>query len=194
MRSEHEGMALWFEFGADAPSKAVPVGTDVRITVGVEPADASNRVEVRYRVNQGVVEKVAAAPVRHVGNVQYFRACLPASALHAGDRVEYLAVCHCVTRQVPSQQDAEQFVASFSVVGARNHLGCGTSRQSIATGHDTTCYVAASAPTTACACVWAIEDEYAPATVVEHLSVERIHTKSRAEQASGDMPRCSASL
>jgi hypothetical protein len=117
MRSEHEGMSLWFESGADAPGEAVSVGTDVRITVVVEPADASNRVEVRYRVNQGAVEKVAADPIRHVGDAQYFRAYLPVSALHAGDRVEYLAVCHCVARQVPSQKDEEQFVASFSVVG-----------------------------------------------------------------------------
>jgi hypothetical protein len=118
MRSQHEGMSLWFEPNADAPGEAVPVGIDVKITVAVEPADASNRVEVRYRVNQGPVEKVVAEPVRHIGDAQYFRACLPASALHAGDRVEYLAICRCVARQVPSQKDEERFVASFRVVGA----------------------------------------------------------------------------
>src|SRR5215470_19517029 len=117
MRFEQDGMSLWFEPGTDAPGEVVQVGTDVRITIAVEPADASNRVEIRYRVNQGPVERVVADPGLHIGDAQYFRACLPASVLHTGDVVEYLAVCRCVARQVPSQKDAERFAASFRVVG-----------------------------------------------------------------------------
>lgn len=127
MRSEHEGMSLWFESGADAPGETVPEGTDVRITVAVEPADASNRVEVRYRINQGAIEHVSAVPVRHTGEAQYFRVHLPAAALHAGDRVDYLAVCRCVTRQVPAPKDAERFVASFTVVGTEASSALGRS-------------------------------------------------------------------
>jgi len=125
MRFEHEGMALWFEPGAEAPGEAIQVGTDVVIMVGVQPVDARNRVEVRYRVNQGPTEKVVADPVRHRGTGQYFRARLPASAFRAGDLVEYLAVCRCVTRQVPSHNEAERFAASFQLVATEAIPGPG---------------------------------------------------------------------
>jgi hypothetical protein len=86
--------------------------------MGVEPVDASNAVAVRYRVNQGPAVTLAASHLPLVGGsrAQYFRATLP--ALQAGDRVEYMPICHCAGRQVPSPVDAQQFGASFRVVEA----------------------------------------------------------------------------
>src|SRR5690349_17691879 len=111
MHYEQQGMRLWIEPDERLASGAIESNSDLNLTVGVEPADASNRVQVRYRVNGGPVVAIAAEPVRHVGNAQYFKAQLPCAALHNGDTVEYSAVCQCAGRQVPSAVEAEQFAA-----------------------------------------------------------------------------------
>src|SRR5262249_41568492 len=100
MRYDWEGMSLWFEPGEIASDQTIFAGTEVTITVGVEPAHADNRVEVRYRVNGGQVAIVAAHPVRRAGNTQHFTVRLPATAFRSGDLVEYTAVCRCAERQV----------------------------------------------------------------------------------------------
>jgi hypothetical protein len=114
MRFDHEGMSLWFEPDAPATGATVTVSGRVTITVGVQPADASNIVRVHYRVNHGPTETLATRWIPRAGKAQYFRAQLP--AFHAGDTVEYTAVCMCVRRQVPSPEEAQQFAASFQVV------------------------------------------------------------------------------
>lgn len=118
MHHEHQGMRLWVEPDQRLASGVIEPGSDVNLTFGVEPADASNKVQVRYRVNGGPEATVPAEPYRHVGNAQYFKAQLPCAALCEGDTVEYSAVCQCAGRQVPSAPGAERFTSSFRVMGA----------------------------------------------------------------------------
>jgi len=118
MHYEHQGMRLWVEPDERLASGAIEPGSDVNLTLGVEPADASNRVQVRYRVNGGAAAAIGAEPVRHVGNAQYFTAQLPCATLCDGDTVEYSAVCQCAGRQVPSLEEAEGSTSSFRVMSA----------------------------------------------------------------------------
>ena len=116
MRFQHDGISLWLEGPAERHSDSLAAGEDLVITIGVEPADASNRVELRYRINGHSPERIEAEPMRHTGKAQFFKATLPASAIRAGDTVEYTAICRCVSRQVPSEAELAQFGASFRVI------------------------------------------------------------------------------
>jgi hypothetical protein len=119
MRFEHEGRSLWYGTpDAPAPESAVPAGAEVNITVGVHPVDSSNRVEILYRVNQGAIETAGAGWLRTdpSGKAQYFRGRLP--GFRPGDFVEYLPVCRCAGRQVPSPDEARQFHSAFRVAEA----------------------------------------------------------------------------
>ncbi|MBA3868888.1 MAG: hypothetical protein H0X30_07030 [Anaerolineae bacterium] len=118
MSHEHQGIRLWVEPNEYLTRGTIEPGSDVDLTVGVEPADASNRVQVRYRVNSGPVATLAAEPIRHVGKAQYFKAQLPCATLCDGDTLEYSAVCQCAGRQVPSPIVAEQFTSSLRVLNA----------------------------------------------------------------------------
>jgi len=115
MHYEHDGMRLWIEPPGNLSSDGLSPGSDATLMVGVEPADASNRVQVQYRVNGGPTTAIPAEPIRHAGNAQYFRAQLPCAALGAGDTVEYTAVCKCAGRQVPSPPQTERFGSSFQI-------------------------------------------------------------------------------
>jgi hypothetical protein len=122
MRFEHEGMSL--SYGApDAPAtgETVQAGTEVTITVGIQPIDASNKVEVLYRLNQGPTEARAAKWLFNDASrqAQYFRAYFP--AFRVGDTVEYTAICRCAGRLVPSPEEAKQFHFSFRVIGAEDN-------------------------------------------------------------------------
>jgi len=116
MNYEHQGMRLWVEPDERLASGAIEPGSDVTLKIGVEPADASNRVQIRYRVNGGPAAEIAAEPVRHVGNAQYFKAQLPSAALRDGDTMEYSAGCQCAGQRVSSAVGAEEFAASFRVI------------------------------------------------------------------------------
>ena len=116
MDYEHHGMRLWVEPDERLASGAIEPGSDVTLKIGVEPADASNRVQIRYRVNSGPTAEIAAEPVRHVGNTQYFKAQLPSAALRDGDTMEYSAGCQCAGQRVSSAARAEEFAASFRVI------------------------------------------------------------------------------
>jgi Papain-like cysteine protease AvrRpt2/N-acetylmuramoyl-L-alanine amidase len=116
MHFESEGMSLWF--GTDdtpVPNGAVPEGTESSITIAIQPIDASNKVEVRYRNNQGVIGSVTAKWLRNVSssNTQYFRACLP--VFNAEESIEYSVICRRAGRQVPSPAEAENYAGSFTV-------------------------------------------------------------------------------
>src|SRR5262245_220308 len=115
MRFENEGMLLWHGL-PDSPvsGAAISPNVEVTFTLGVEPADASNRVEIRYRVSQGSQETAVAQPIQHRSNAQYFIARLP--AFRAGDTVEYSAVCRCAGKQVPAPDMEWQFASTFQVV------------------------------------------------------------------------------
>ena len=119
MPHEHEGMKLWVEPDKHLASGTMEQGSDVHLTVGVEPADASNRVQVRYRVNGGPSTAIDAEPLRHVGRAQFFKARLPSATLRDGDTLEYGAVCQCAGRQVPSTHEVEQFSSSLRVMNGK---------------------------------------------------------------------------
>jgi hypothetical protein len=117
MRFEHEGISLWYGTpDAPAPEGVIEIGSDIAITIGVHPTDASNKVDLLYCINQGPIETVAAKWLMHdlSSNAQYFRVSFP--ALRAGDTVEYTVICRCAGRQVPSPNDAEDFTSSFRVI------------------------------------------------------------------------------
>src|SRR5260370_22818241 len=110
-------MSLWDgKPDATAPEGTVPVGSNITITIGVQPAYVSNKVDLHYRINQAAVETVAAQPLRHdlARKAYYYSAHLP--VLHVGDAVKYTAVCHYSGRQVPSPEEVKQFASSFHVV------------------------------------------------------------------------------
>ena len=105
MRFEYEGRALWYATpDAPAPDGAVQAGTEITITVGVSPVDASNKVELLYRVNRGPLQMVAAKWLLNdlSGKSQYFRAHL--AAFRVGDIVEYIPICRCAGRGVRSHR------------------------------------------------------------------------------------------
>src|SRR5436190_23471799 len=120
-------MSLWYGT-EDAPAPDPTVFTDERgrsnvtLTVGVRPLNATNSVSVYYRVNGGSVAKVAAVLVRtdvRKGS-QYFAARLPAFA--AGDSVEYAAAGTCRGKQIPVAGPVLELPARFSVVkDGHNH-------------------------------------------------------------------------
>src|SRR6266567_6610295 len=128
MHFEHEGMSLWYGTpDAPAPRETVQADTDITITVGVQPMNAGNNVEVLYRINQGPTEKVTAKWLRNdtYKKSQYFRASLP--AFRAGDMVEYAALCRRAGRWVvPAPEEVEHFASSFrgkdSMVGPEPSL------------------------------------------------------------------------
>lgn len=116
MHFEYGGMRLWIERNELLTGGTIDPGSDVDFMVGVEPADASNRVQLRYRVNGGSETAVDAELVRQEGTSQYFKARLPSTSFREGDTVEYTAMClQCSGRQVPSPREAEQFPSSFRV-------------------------------------------------------------------------------
>ena len=120
MRLEHEGISLWYgtpDAPAPGPGEAVQAGSDITITVGVQPVDTSNKIEVLYRTNQGPAKSIAAKWLRNdlSRRAQYFNANLP--PFQAGDIVEYTVICRFAGRQVPSPEQAKQFASSFHVIG-----------------------------------------------------------------------------
>src|SRR5687767_6804979 len=108
MRLQREGMSLWYGTpDATAPGEAVQTDTEVAITVGVQPVDTGNSVELLYRINRESTKTIAAKWLWNdtSGDKQYFRANFPASAFRAGDTVEYVPICRSAGRQVPSPEE-----------------------------------------------------------------------------------------
>jgi hypothetical protein len=94
MECSHDGLTLWYDT-ADAPVQA---GS---IMVGVRPASPGNAVNLRYRIDGGLLRNAAAAPLpAGPDGHQYFRALLPDAP--AGALVEVLPVLTCGGRQTPS--------------------------------------------------------------------------------------------
>ena len=119
MDFQHDGISLWY--GADdtpAPGQTVTVGVRATITIGISPTDASNTVEVLYRINQGATAGIAAQFLKNSrdGRSQYFRATLP--AFNLGETVEYNVIGRCAGRQVPPKDALKEFTSSFTVVEA----------------------------------------------------------------------------
>jgi hypothetical protein len=123
VRFELGGRSLWYGTpDAPAPLGIVTAGAGheaagVTVTVGVQPLNASYRVEVHYRVNGGAPVKVPAVLFRTDvrASAQYFSARLP--NLHVGDKVEYGALCAIGSVQLPQPGPPHVLAASFHVVG-----------------------------------------------------------------------------
>jgi hypothetical protein len=122
MRFNHDGMSLWYGTeDAPSPGETIQEGKPIEITIGVQPPDASNRVQLFYRLNNGPIEKPLEARFSHgdsSGNIQYFLVRFPSEViarLHDGDLVQFTVICTCAGRQVPSPNDAKQLVSSFRI-------------------------------------------------------------------------------
>src|SRR5215208_1520769 len=115
---EHRGMSVWWGMPDTPPriGEVVRAGTEIPVTIGVRPADTSNRVEVLYRINNGPVETVPAKWLRNdtLHKAQYFTVRLP--AFRAGDTVEYVPVYRWAGRQVPPPERVDEFTSSLQVV------------------------------------------------------------------------------
>ncbi len=120
MRFENQGLSLWYGTAdTPTPTEVVQQADEITITLGVQPADASNEVEVSYRVNHGPTQRISAKWLRHdlSSNAQYFSARFV--GLRIDDTVEYAVVCRCAGRQVPSPGEASRLISSFRVVNTQ---------------------------------------------------------------------------
>jgi hypothetical protein len=116
VKHTREGLTLWYATpDAPAPLGEVrsPVGTSM--VAGVHPANPTNAVLVRYRVDGGHVRTVPGKELRvdHERQVQYFLVEFP--PLPAGSVVEYAPVFSSSGRQVPGPAALDRFPAKFSV-------------------------------------------------------------------------------
>jgi hypothetical protein len=121
MHLENQGLSLWYcTVDAPAPEGVVPADVDVPITVGMAPPDASNQVEVFYRIDGGPVEHLSAqsSGTDPGAAAQYFTARLP--AFHQDEQVEWWVAASCAGRYVPPRDDARTAVRSFRAYGSSN--------------------------------------------------------------------------
>jgi hypothetical protein len=114
VRLAHDGLELWY----GTPDAPAPEGTTERregvsVTVGVRPANPSNAVSVRYRLDGRAVETVSAPLVANEfqARTQYFRATFP--TFWSGETVEYVPVVSCEGRRAPDPATASTFPSSF---------------------------------------------------------------------------------
>jgi len=110
----HDGLELWYGTpDAPAPDGTTEERQGVSVTVGVRPANPSNAVSVRYRVDGRGVETVSAPLVANdfQKRTQYFRAVFP--TFWRGETVEYVPVVSCEGRRPPDPATASTFRTAF---------------------------------------------------------------------------------
>jgi len=110
----HDGLELWYGTpDAPAPDGTTEQRQGVSVTVGVRPANPSNAVSVRYRVDGRGVKTVSAPLVASdfQQRAQYFRATFP--TFWSGETVEYVPVVSCEGRRAPGPATAGSFPSSF---------------------------------------------------------------------------------
>jgi hypothetical protein len=114
LKLSNEGLSLWYGTpDAPAPLDEVVSRTGASAVVGVHPANPTNIVNIRYRVDRGFVQTAAGRALHtdYAKNSQYF--LVPFPPLWAGEVVEYCPVLSCAGRQVPSPAMAERFPSKF---------------------------------------------------------------------------------
>lgn len=124
----HDGLELRYGTpDAPAPDGTTEPRRGVSVTVGVHPANPSNTVNVRYRVDGRGVETISAPLVSNdfVGRRQYFRATFP--TFWSGETVEYLPVASCEGRRAPDPATAMTFPSSFRLSAASAAPGASAS-------------------------------------------------------------------
>jgi hypothetical protein len=110
----HEGLSLWYGTpDAPAPLDEITPRSGASLVVGVHPANPTNAVNVRYRVDGGIVQSVPGRELRtdYDRDAQYFGVTFP--AFPTGDVVEYSPVLSCGGRQVPPAHLANRFPSKF---------------------------------------------------------------------------------
>lgn len=123
MHFEHQGISLWYGTAdTPAPQGELPTDGEISITIAVQPIDASNHVEIQYRVNQGAIHLLTAQWLRNdpIRKTQYFKVRLP--VFRSGDTVEYGVICRCAGRQVPDPKQAQILGSSFRLVATTTEL------------------------------------------------------------------------
>jgi len=114
VRQSNEGLSLWYGTpDAPAPPEVGARRAGTSLVIGVRPPSPANVVEVRYRVDGGVVCHVTAREIQtyFARQVQYFRATFP--FLPEGHVVEYSPVLRSGGRQVPAAAAANAFPSKF---------------------------------------------------------------------------------
>lgn len=115
MKLTHDGLSVWYGT-PDAPApgdEGIVAREGTSLVVGVHPANPTNSVLVRYRVDRGPVQTVPGRELRTDYNrqAQYFLVAFP--PFPVGDLVEYAVILGCGGRQVPSAPIARQFFSKF---------------------------------------------------------------------------------
>ena len=119
VRLAHDRLELWYGTpDAPAPDGTTEQRQGVSVTVGVRPANPSNAVSIRYRVDGGGVETVSAPLVANdfQKRTQYFRATFP--TFWSGETVEYVPVVSCEGRRAPAPATAGTLPSSFRLSAA----------------------------------------------------------------------------
>jgi hypothetical protein len=114
VRLAHDGLEMWYATpDAPAPDGTTEQREGVSVMVGVRPANPSNAVSVRYRVDGRAIEAVSAPLVANdfPERTQYFRATFP--TFWYGETVEYLPVLSCEGRRAPDPATASTFPTAF---------------------------------------------------------------------------------
>jgi hypothetical protein len=114
VRLAHDGLEMWYSTpDAPAPDRTTEQRQGVSVTVGVRPANPSNAVSVRYRVDGRAIETVSAPLIASdlQNQTQYFRATFP--TFWSGETVEYLPVVSCQGRRAPAPATASTFRTAF---------------------------------------------------------------------------------
>jgi hypothetical protein len=114
VRLAHDGLEMWYATpDAPAPDGTTEQRQGVLVTVGVRPANPSNAVSVKYRVDERATETVSAPLVANdpQKRTQYFRAAFP--TFWSGETVEYLPVVSCQGRRAPDPATASIFATAF---------------------------------------------------------------------------------
>jgi hypothetical protein len=117
MNLTHEGLSLWYgtpDASAPGDDGVVP-RKGASLVVGVRPANPTNSVLVRYRVDGGMVQSVPGRELRtdYDRQAQYFGVTFP--AFPTGNVVEYSPVLACGGREVPPPHIASRFPSKFQL-------------------------------------------------------------------------------
>jgi hypothetical protein len=110
----HEGLTLWYGTpDAPAPLDELVPRVGASLVVGAHPANPTNAVRVRYRVDGGIVQSVPGREFRtdYERDAQYFAVTFP--SFPTGHLVEYSPLLSCGGRQVPPPRVANQFLSKF---------------------------------------------------------------------------------
>lgn len=115
MHFTNDGLSLWYRtpeaYAPDDDSVMPRKGS--ALVVGVRPANPTNSLVVRYRVDNGIVQSVPGRELRtdHERQIQYYAVKFP--NFPRGEVVEYAPLLVSGGRQVPAAHLADHFPSRF---------------------------------------------------------------------------------